>query len=321
LLGGLSFGPILTRIAVVRTPDGRFHPFVCFLDVGLSNVIFIQCPNAQPVLVAGGPHSSLLLAHLGKTVPFRNRSLDSVVLSHAGADHLSRLVDASKSSTCFSMRCTRARGSRPGFRLMGQGEASSKIGSLEPAVVVRPGQDLRGEVLSVLSKVGFFVYCEGSTPYVKELASHEASDYSYRGQGSRIIIAGRYGVRTPGYNHVEVFSTMDEYAIPVFGHEVDYEEINLVGHRLQKIFAYAYDTNDECDDRAVAQLRKHDTSKKRRELVTLRNVGLQLLDAVTVTDPRAGVSGEVHRVRGIVETYDTTKKPLVYEQRVALGER
>ena len=53
--------------------------------------------------------------------------------------------------------------------------------------------------------------------------------------------------------------------------------------------------------------------------MTLPNLGLQLSDVVTVSDARAGVSGEVYRVRGIVETYDTTKGPLVYEQRVALG--
>jgi hypothetical protein len=56
-------------------------------------------------------------------------------------------------------------------------------------------------------------------------------------------------------------------------------------------------------------------------LVTLPNVGLQLLDVVTVTDARAGVSGEVYRVRGIVEKYDMTKSPLVWQQRVALGGR
>jgi hypothetical protein len=40
-----------------------------------------------------------------------------------------------------------------------------------------------------------------------------------------------------------------------------------------------------------------------------------------VTDARGAVSGEVYRVRGIVEAYDTTKKPLVFEQRVVLGGR
>jgi hypothetical protein len=44
-------------------------------------------------------------------------------------------------------------------------------------------------------------------------------------------------------------------------------------------------------------------------------------DVVTVTDARAGISSEVYRVRGIVETYDATNEPLVFDQRVALGGR
>ena len=72
-------------------------------------------------------------------------------------------------------------------------------------------------------------------------------------------------------------------------------------------------------DGAVVEPRKHEATTRRAELVTLPNVGLQLLDVVTVSDARAGISGEVHRVRGILETFDTTKDPLVYEERVALG--
>jgi hypothetical protein len=208
-----------------------------------------------------------------------------------------------------------------GFELSSQGGASTTIGSLKPAIIINPGEDLRGAALKVLSKVPDFVFWEGHTPYVKEMAEDEASVYAYGGLGNHVIIAGRYGVRTPGYNHIEVFSTMDPYGIPVFGDEVDYEEIDLVGHRLQKIFDYAYDTNEECDERAVAQLRKHEATKKRGEVVTLPNLGLQLLDVVTVTDARAGGTGEVYRVRGIVETYDATKDALVWEQRVVLGGR
>jgi hypothetical protein len=56
-----------------------------------------------------------------------------------------------------------------------------------------------------------------------------------------------------------------------------------------------------------------------REIVTLPNVGLQLFDVVTVNDARCGVSGEIYRVRGIEEVYDTTKAKLIYEQRLELG--
>jgi hypothetical protein len=51
------------------------------------------------------------------------------------------------------------------------------------------------------------------------------------------------------------------------------------------------------------------------------NVGLQLLDVVTVTDARVGISAELYRVRGIEEVYDATKPPLMFEQRVDLGGR
>ena len=61
-------------------------------------------------------------------------------------------------------------------------------------------------------------------------------------------------------------------------------------------------------------MRKHDAAKKRGQIETLPNVGLQLFDVVTVTDERARVSSEVYRVRGMEEVYDTTKEPMVYGQ-------
>ena len=147
------------------------------------------------------------------------------------------------------------------------------------------------------------MYWEQSTPYVKELASDESSDCSYGGSGNHVIIPGRYGVRSPGYNHIEVFAGVDEYGIPIFGDEVD-----LIGHRLQKVHDYSYGTDAACDDRAVAQLWKHDAAKKRGEIETLPNVGLQLLDVVTVTDARAGVSSEIYRMRGIEQPHERPKE-------------
>ncbi len=208
-----------------------------------------------------------------------------------------------------------------GFDLSSDGEASAVIGTLEPALVIHPGQDLRGAVLQALSKVPDFVFFEQDTPYVKELADDEASDYTYGGSGEHVIIAGRYGVRTPANNHIEVFAALDSGSIPTFGDEVDYEEVALVGHRLQKVYDYSYTTDAECDARAVAQLRKHDATTKRGEIITLPNVGLQLFDVITVTDARAGISSEVYRVRGIVETFDTTKPPAIFRQKVELGAR
>ena len=209
-----------------------------------------------------------------------------------------------------------------GFDLSSKaGEASAASGTLKPALVIHPGQDLRGAVLQALSKVPDFVYWEQKKPYLKELEDDEASDYTYGTAANHVIIEGRYGNRTPAFNHIEVFAAMDWYSIPTFGDEVDYDEVDLVGHRLQKVYDYSYTTDAQCDARAVAQLRKHDATTKRGQITTLPNVGLQLFDVVTVTDARAGISAEVYRVRGIEETFDTTKHPPIYRQIVDMGAR
>ena len=209
-----------------------------------------------------------------------------------------------------------------GFDLSSKtGEASAASGTLQPALVIHPGQDLRGAVLQALSKVPDFVYWEQKKPYLKELEADEASDYTYGGAANHVIIEGRYGIRTPAYNHIEVFAALNWYSIPTFGDEVDYDEVDLVGHRLQKVYDYSYTSDAQCDARAVAQLRKHDATTKRGQITTLPNVGLQLFDVVTVTDARAGISSEVYRVRGIEETFDTTKPPAIFRQRVLLGGR
>ncbi len=131
-----------------------------------------------------------------------------------------------------------------------------------------------------------------------------------------MIIAGKYGVRSPGFNHIEVFAGID-----LFGDDLDYSEIALIGHRLQKILDYGYGSDSECSDRAVGQVRKHVAMTKLGELVTLPNVRLQLFDVVTVNGARCGISSELYRVRAIEEIYDTTKRPLVYKQTVTLGAR
>jgi hypothetical protein len=122
--------------------------------------------------------------------------------------------------------------------------------------------------------------------------------------------------RSPGYNHIEVLGAVD-----LFWDDLDYDEIDLVGHRLQKIFDYGYDSDAECATRVTSQLRKHMATSRRGELVTLRNVGLQLFDVATVTDARCGISNETYRVRGIEEVYDTTKATRVFKQTVTPGAR
>ena len=76
--------------ALAGLPDGKLH--VWFLDVGQGDAILIRAPDGRQILVDGGPSPAALLDELGAVLPFWDRSLDLVVLTHGDADHVSGLV-------------------------------------------------------------------------------------------------------------------------------------------------------------------------------------------------------------------------------------
>lgn len=82
---------VLASVAWRSLPDGRLH--VYFLDVGQGDAIFVRTPSGRQVLIDGGPRPSLLLSRLGRRMPFWDRSLDLVVLTHPDVDHVTGLVE------------------------------------------------------------------------------------------------------------------------------------------------------------------------------------------------------------------------------------
>lgn len=90
IVTGLVIMLILVWIAAASLPDGKLH--VVFFDVGQGDAIFIQSPTGRQVLIDGGPDPATLLARLGGQMPFWDRSLDVVILTHPDADHLTGLV-------------------------------------------------------------------------------------------------------------------------------------------------------------------------------------------------------------------------------------
>ncbi len=90
LVAGLSIVVLLVWVAAFSLPDGKLH--VTFLDVGQGDAIFIQTPRGQKILVDGGPSPTVLLAALGRRMPFWERTIDLVILTHPHDDHVSGLV-------------------------------------------------------------------------------------------------------------------------------------------------------------------------------------------------------------------------------------
>lgn len=69
----------------IQFNDGRLH--VIFCDVGQGDSIIIKTPEKQVILADGGPDRSVLDC-LSNHLPFWQRTIDLVLLSHPHADHL-----------------------------------------------------------------------------------------------------------------------------------------------------------------------------------------------------------------------------------------
>jgi competence protein ComEC len=86
----LAVVAILIWVAALTAPDDRLHIFV--LDVGQGDSILIQRGDQQ-ILVDGGPCGRKLLYHLGDKLPFWDRTIELLVLTHPSADHITGLVE------------------------------------------------------------------------------------------------------------------------------------------------------------------------------------------------------------------------------------
>jgi competence protein ComEC len=90
LLLAVLFLSVVTVAALAQMPDGRLH--VWFLDVGQGDAVFIQTPDGRQILIDGGPSPSALASELGAVMPFWDRSLDLVILTHPDSDHAAGLI-------------------------------------------------------------------------------------------------------------------------------------------------------------------------------------------------------------------------------------
>lgn len=89
LLTGVAIGLILLFNFLWSLPDGKLH--VVFCDVGQGDAAYIRFPAGGDMLIDGGPNDTVLEC-LGKHMPFWDRGLDLVVLSHPQKDHLQGLI-------------------------------------------------------------------------------------------------------------------------------------------------------------------------------------------------------------------------------------
>jgi len=75
--------------------ESRQNLLVTFFDVGQGDAILVETPSGQEILIDGGP-GNLILPKLGQTLPFWDRSIDLLILTHPHTDHIAGALEVLK---------------------------------------------------------------------------------------------------------------------------------------------------------------------------------------------------------------------------------
>ena len=86
---GIITGCFLLLSFFSSLPDGKLR--IIFCDVGQGDGIYVRFPDGRDMIVDGGPGKKIL-GCLGRHMPFWDRTIDVVILTHPEADHVNGLL-------------------------------------------------------------------------------------------------------------------------------------------------------------------------------------------------------------------------------------
>ena len=86
---------VLIWTAVFQNNKTNNNLKIVYCDVGQGDAIFIQKSVDEDFLIDGGPDNSVLSC-LGENMPFYDRKIKSIILTHPHADHISGLIEVLK---------------------------------------------------------------------------------------------------------------------------------------------------------------------------------------------------------------------------------
>ncbi len=88
LISGIATGLVLLFSFLWSLPDGKLH--IVFCDVGQGDSAYVRFPDGRDMVVDGGPNDKIL-GCLGKYMPFWDRHINLVVMTHPQKDHIQGL--------------------------------------------------------------------------------------------------------------------------------------------------------------------------------------------------------------------------------------
>jgi competence protein ComEC len=104
--------------------DGKLHVVVC--DVGQGDGILIKTADGSDILIDGGPDDSILNC-LASHMPFWDRTIELMVLTHPHTDHAEGLIDVLKRYTVLHFVTEKVLGSTATYKRLEDELATQKL--------------------------------------------------------------------------------------------------------------------------------------------------------------------------------------------------
>lgn len=196
-----------------------FNPFalagqnnlqVTFLDVGQGDSILIETPEGQNVLIDGGPDKSVV-RELNKALPFWEREIDLILLTHSHADHVTGLNSVLKRFDVGKVLYNGRSGNSEVYKYFLQtARKKSDLCEVREGQKVRFGEDCELEIIYTADKIGEVenlnnasivskLDCEGKTALFTGDIEKEVEERLARGSKeiqSKILKVSHHGSHT-----------------------------------------------------------------------------------------------------------------------------
>lgn len=124
LFSGIVTGCIILFSFIWTLPDGKLH--VVFCDVGQGDAAYIRFPDGHDMVIDGGPNDSVLQC-LGRHMPFWDRHIDIVALTHPQKDHMQGLISVVNRYSVGSLLRSDVMATSDGFSALQQSVQASRI--------------------------------------------------------------------------------------------------------------------------------------------------------------------------------------------------
>ena len=148
VIGGLIFILVIIPFLVKELGSSDFE--VVFFDVGQGDSIYIEADNNFQILVDGGP-TSAVLEKLAQEMPFYDRTIELIVLTHPDHDHLFGLLEVLKAYEVKNILWTGivkdTEKHKEWVKLIDQEKANIIIAQAGQKIAFPPGSDLGGFLL------------------------------------------------------------------------------------------------------------------------------------------------------------------------------